>query len=148
MTIIRRNPAQEFSEMQNRLWNLLGRSPIPAEMGKEESITVAEWAPPVDITEDEKEFLIKAELPGLTKDQVKVTVENGVLSISGERKVEKEEKTKKFHRIERAYGSFVRSFALPDGTDGTKVDAEFKEGLLSVRVLKTEKTKPKSVPIS
>ena len=147
MTLTRWNPAQELSELQNRWASFFGRSALQTPNGKEEAITLAEWAPVVDITEDEKEFLIKAELPGLKKEEVKVTVEDGVLSISGERKAEKEEKTKKLHRIERSYGSFLRSFTLPDGADATKVDAEFKDGLLSVRVPKTEKTKPKPVPI-
>jgi HSP20 family protein len=78
---------------------------------------------------------------------VKVTVDDGVLSISGERKQEMEEKTKKYHRIERAYGSFLRSFALPDGAEAGKVDAEFKDGVLEVRVPKTEKSKPTRVDI-
>ena len=101
----------------------------------------------MDITEDEKEFLIKAELPGLKKEEVKVTVEDGVLTISGERKTEKEEKGKKYHRIERAYGSFVRCSTLPEGADPSKVNAEFHEGLLNVHVAKSPMTLPKSIEI-
>ncbi len=78
--------------------------------------------------EDDKEYTIKAELPGVNKEDVKVTVEGGVLSITGERKSEKEEKDKKYHRIERTYGSFVRSFTLPEGTASDKINAEFKDG--------------------
>ena len=95
-------------------------------------MTVAEWAPLVDISEDHKEYLIKAELPELSKDDLRVTVENGTLILSGERKFEKEENTKKYHRIERSYGSFVRSFGLPDDADAEKVNAEFKDGVLKM----------------
>ena len=110
-------------------------------------MTVAEWLPLVDITEDDKQYLIKAELPEVRKDDVKVTVENGVLTLSGERKFEKEEKEKKYHRIERAYGSFTRSFTVPDDADDTKVSAEFKDGLLTVRLAKNEKARPKSIEV-
>lgn len=111
-------------------------------------MTVAEWSPLVDITEDEKEYLIKAELPEVKKEEVKITVQDDVLTISGERKYEKEEKGKKYHRVERAYGSFVRSFTLPEDADGTKVAAEFKDGVLKVHLPKSEKAKPKSIEVT
>jgi HSP20 family protein len=106
-----------------------------------EAITFADWAPLVDISEDEKEFLVKAELPGLKKEEVKVTIDNGVLTISGERKTEKEEKTKRLHRVERAYGKFERSFTLPDTADPGKVKADFEDGVLQVHLAKSEKAK-------
>ncbi|TAJ35162.1 MAG: Hsp20/alpha crystallin family protein, partial [Nitrospirae bacterium] len=112
-----------------------------------EAMTVAEWAPLVDIVEDEKEYLIKAELPEVKKEDVKVTVQDDVLTITGERKYEKEEKGKKYHRVERAYGSFERSFTLPEDADGAKVNAEFKDGILKVHVAKSEKAKPKSIEV-
>jgi HSP20 family protein len=87
----------------------------------------------------EKEYSIKAELPGVNKEDVKVTVVGGVLSISGERKAEKEEKDKKYHRIERSYGSFIRSFTLPEGVSSDKIDAEFKDGILRLHLPKNEK---------
>ena len=102
------NPFRELEEIQSRLSSLFGGTPLKG-LG-EETMTVSEWAPLVDITEDEKEYLIKAELPEVKKEDVKVTVENGTLSITGERKFEKEEKGKKYHRVERAYGSFMRVF--------------------------------------
>jgi len=114
--------------------------------GREE-ITLADWTPLADITEDEKEYLIKAELPELKREDVKVTVENGVLTISGERKFEKEEKKKKYHRVERGYGSFVRSFSLPDDADANMVKAEFKNGVLMVHLPKNEKAKPKQIEV-
>jgi HSP20 family protein len=140
------DPFQELNELQNRLTTLFGRAAVRPANG-EEGITVADWAPVVDISEDDKEYIIKAELPGLKREEVKVTIEDGVLSISGERKVEKEEKDKKFHRVERAYGSFVRSFSLPDGSDATKVNAEFKDGVLNVHLAKSPKTQPKAIEI-
>jgi HSP20 family protein len=115
--------------------------------GGKEALTVAQWSPLVDITEDEKEYLIKAELPDMKKEDVRLTVENEVLAISGERTFEKEEKGKKYHRIERAYGSFVRSFTLPEDADESRVSADFKDGMLQVHLPKSEKAKPKAIEI-
>ena len=111
-------------------------------MADKESITLAEWSPLVDITEDDKEYRIKAELPEIKKEEIKFTVENGVLVISGERKLEKEEKGRKYHGVERAYGSFVRSFSLPDDADADKVNAEFNDGVLKVHIAKSESARP------
>ena len=133
----------ELEDVQNRLSTLFGRRTN----GRDE-ITLADWAPLADITEDEKEYLIKVELPDVKKEDVKVTVENGVLTISGERKFEKEEKKKKYHRVERAYGSFMRSFSLPDQADASKVKAEFKNGMLTVHLPKSEKAKPKQIEVN
>lgn len=108
---------------------------------------MARWAPLVDITEDDKEYLIKAELPEVRKHEVKVTVENGLLVISGERSFEKEENGKRYHRVERAYGNFARSFAVPDDADDAKVNAEFKDGMLTVHLAKRETAKPKNIEV-
>jgi HSP20 family protein len=140
------NPFQELNELQNRLDTLFGRTGLRPANG-EETITLADWAPAVDVTEDDKEFIVKAELPGLKREEVKVTVEDGVVSISGERKAEKEEKTKKYHRVERSYGSFLRSFTLPEGCDPAKVNAEFKDGVLNVHLAKSPKAQPKAIEI-
>jgi HSP20 family protein len=141
------DPIRELEEMQKRLSSLLGRRwPLLRDSGEEE-FTVTEWSPPVDIAEDDKEYTVKAELPGLNKENIKVSVEGGVLSIAGERNVEKEEKNKKYHRIERSYGSFTRSFTLPDDASGEKVSAEFKDGVLKVHLPKEEKAKSKSVEV-
>ena len=144
--ITRWDPSREMEELQNRLSNLFGRTPARLAEGKEESITVAEWAPLVDITEDDKEYIIKTELPEVKKEDVKVAVENGLLTIVGERKFEKEE-NKKYHRVERVYGKFVRSFIVPDAVDADKVSAEFKDGVLKVHLPKSEKTKPKQIEV-
>jgi HSP20 family protein len=144
--ITRWDPVKEMEELHNRLSNLFGRTPARLGEGKEESITVAEWAPLVDITEDDKEYIIKTELPEVKKEDVKVSVENGLLTIVGERKFEKEE-NKKYHRVERAYGRFIRSFVLPEGVDPDKVNAEFRDGVLKVRLAKSEQTKPKQIEV-
>jgi HSP20 family protein len=144
-TLTRWEPFQEMEEFQNRLSTLFGR-PRRRGNGREE-ITLPDWTPLADITEDEREYLIKAELPEMKKEDVKVTVENGVLTISGERKFETEEKKKKYHRVERGYGTFMRSFTLPDDADFNRVNAQFKNGLLTVHVPKSEQAKPKEIEV-
>src|SRR5258708_31620006 len=125
-TLTKWNPLREMEDIQNRLARWFGR--IALRGTGDETMTTSAWAPLVDITEDDKEYLIKAELPEVKKEDVKVTIENGTLSISGQRIFEKEEKDKKYHRIERSYGSFVRSFALPEGHNASKEAAAFKYG--------------------
>ena len=147
-TLTRWEPFREMEDFQNRLSTLFGH-PLRRTNGHgREDITLADWMPLADITEDDKEYLIKAELPEMKKEDVKVTVENGVLTISGERKFEQEEKKRKFHRVERGYGTFVRSFTLPDDADSNKVKAEFKNGLLTVHLPKSEKAKPKQIEVN
>ena len=142
------NPLRDLEEMQDRVLRSFGLGNNRRIPEGQQSLTTAEWAPSVDISEDDQEYLIKAEVPEVNKEDVKVTVENGVLTIKGERKFEKEEKNKKFHRIERSYGSFVRSFSIPDDADPTKVTADFKEGLLQVRLAKSEERKPKYIEVA
>lgn len=146
-TLTRWEPFREMEDLQNRLSTLFDRTPMRRGNGKE-SITLPEWTPLADITEDDREYVIKAELPELKREDVKVTVENGVLTISGERKFEKEEKKKKYHRVERGYGSFVRTFALPEDADAEKVKAQFKQGILEVHLPKNEKAKPKQIEVN
>ncbi len=145
--LTRWDPFRELEEMQNRLSTLVGRAPVRKNGEKKEAMTVAEWAPLVDITEDDKEYLIKAELPEVKKEDIKLTAHDDVLTITGERKYEKEEKGKKYHRVERAYGSFERSFTLPEDADEGKIAAEFKDGVLKVHLPKSEKAKPKSIEV-
>lgn len=144
------NPFKEMEEMQDRLSTLLhrtfGRVPLHGN-GEEEPLATTEWSPLVDIMEDDKEYAIKVELPEVHKEDLKVVMENGVLTISGERKFEKEVKEKKYHRIERAYGSFMRSFSVPDDANASKVNAEFKDGILWVHVAKDEKARPKTIDV-
>ena len=136
-----------MQELQGRLTRLFSLGLARFENGGEEAMTVTEWAPSVDITEDEKEYLIKADLPEVKKEDVKVTVDDDVLTITGERKFEKEEKGRKYHRLERSYGKFLRSFTLPTGANGTKVSAEFKDGVLKVHLPKSENAKAKPVDV-
>ena len=140
------NPLRDIQDF-NRVLNAFQR-PVAGCEGKRESATaVAEWVPVVDVLEDEKEYLIKAELPEVQKDKVRVVVENGRLTISGERKFEKEENGAKYHRVERSYGSFLRSFNLPENADPEKVEADFKDGVLSVHLGKQEKAKPRQIDV-
>ena len=144
------NPFRELEEVQNQLsfffrWPELER--FPRRLFGKGGIALPEWSPRVDISEDDKEYLVKADLPEMKKEDVKVTVEHDVLSISGERKSEKEEKKKKFHRIERSYGTFLRTFTLPDDAGATKIAAEFKDGVLKVHAPKTASAKPKPVEV-
>jgi len=141
------NQLKEMEALRQGLGGLLSRSPAQRAEGQEELMSVAEWAPLVDISEDDQEYLIKAELPEVKKEDVKVTAEEGTLTIMGERKFEKEEKNKKYHRVERAYGSFGRSFSLPDDASPAKVSAEFKDGVLTVHLAKDEKAKPQYIEV-
>ncbi len=147
MNLIKWNPFNELEDISNRLNQIFGRPAAQSEAGQQ-MLKMADWAPSVDISETDKAFLIKAEIPEVKKEDVKVTIDNGMITIHGERKMEKEEKGKRFHRIERSYGSFVRSFRLPDGVDESKTKAEFKDGMINVTLPKSEKAKTKSVEIA
>jgi HSP20 family protein len=149
MNLVRWDPFRELEEMGERFSRILptvGRMGRVPEAGRE-AMTVPDWAPMVDIVETKDEYLIKAELPEVKREDVKVSVENGVLTLRGERKMEKEEKDKKVHRIERYYGSFLRTFTVPEEVEEAKVKAEFKDGLLYVHLPKTERAKPKAIEV-
>jgi HSP20 family protein len=149
MKLVKWDPFRELEDISNRLNRAIGRT-FPLNGGvetAEEMRMFADWAPIVDIQETPEEFLIKAELPEVKKEDVKVAMEDGVLSIRGERKLEKEEKGKKYHRIERAYGTFMRSFVLPDNVNGEKVLATYKDGVLEVHLPKTAAAKPKATEV-
>lgn len=147
MNLIKWDPFTELEDVSNRLNRLFGRAPARSEPDNE-MLAVADWAPSVDISETDSAYLIKGEIPGVKKEDVKVTVEDGMLTIQGERKQEKEEKGKKFHRVECCYGSFVRSFRMPDDADESKVKAEFKDGMLNVTLPKSSKAKSKAINVS
>jgi HSP20 family protein len=149
MSLIRWERFHELEDMSDRLNRAL-RNAAPARPsaeGQKDALAVFDWAPNVDILETLEEFQIKAELPDVKKEDVKVTVDDGVLRIQGERNQEKEDKGKKYHRIERSYGTFLRTFALPDNIDEGQVQADFKDGVLNVRLRKSEKAKPKSIEV-
>lgn len=143
MQLTKWDPFREMEDNFDRFSKSLGWP----RRGRQERLVTGEWAPRVDITETEKEFSIKAEIPDVKKEDVKISVDNGVLTLTGERKQEKEEKGKKFHRVERFYGSFSRSFALPENTDESKIKASFKDGMLSLSIPKTKKSKPKGIEV-
>lgn len=144
-SLVKWNPLNELSDVHNRLSSFFGRPNFRPE--GEGTVGFADWAPLVDVTEDEKEFLIKAELPEVRKEDVKVLIENGILRISGERHMEKEEKGKKYHRIERSYGSFERSFSLPENSKPEAMTADYKDGMLTLRVPKSKEDAPKSIEV-
>ena len=146
-TLARWNQLRQLEALQHGLGSLFSRAPAQWPEGQEEQIAVPEWAPLVDISEDDKEYLIKAELPEVKREDVRVTAEEGTLTITGERKFEKEEKGKKYHRVERSYGSFVRNFSFPDDASPAKVTADFKDGVLNVHLAKTEKAKPQQIEV-
>ena len=132
------NPIHEMDELfHNRLASVLGG----------EGLQSVAWSPVVDIEESAEAYTIRAELPGLSKKKMKVTVENGVLTLSGERDLERRVETKTFHRVERSHGSFSRSFTLPEDADAESVAANFKDGLLEIRVAKREEALPKSIEV-
>jgi HSP20 family protein len=142
------NPLREMDETQNRLNRFfLGGFPNRIGSGEIHSLAVADWSPEVDISEDDHGYLLKADLPEMKKDDVRVTVEDGILNVSGERKTEKEDRKKKFHRIERSYGTFRRSFTLPEDADSTKVTAEFRDGVLKVHLPTTAKPRSKAIEV-
>lgn len=135
---------EEMSTLLDRMDRVFGHWPVQAVPARAESVA---WSPSVDVTEDEKEYLIKAELPEVKKEEIKVLVRDGTLSISGERRAEKEEKGKTYHRIERAYGAFDRGFNLPRDADATKIECEFKDGVLNIHLPKAPDLKPTPVEI-
>lgn len=149
MAITRWNPFRELEEMNERVNRMFGGTALARDTQHDvkDALVAFDWAPSVDISETPEEFQIKAELPEVKKDDVKITIEGGVLRIAGERKQEKQEQTKKWHRVERTYGSFMRSFTLPDNVDNAKIHADYKDGMLTLRLPKSATVKPKSVEV-
>ena len=148
MSLIRWDPLASTDEAFNRMLpSLFGRWP---RLTLNDGAGQLEWRPSADISETDKEYLIRAELPAVKKEGVKVTLDNGVLTIQGERKHEKEDKNEKYHRIEAIYGSFQRSFTLPENVDAEAIHCESKDGILTVHVPKvaqTEKQKAKQIKV-
>lgn len=120
---------------------------LPSLFGQE-GVTAQVWAPRVDIAETEDAYRFEVEVPGLKREDVNATIEKNVLTFTGERKFEKEDKKENYHRIERAYGKFTRSFTLPNNVDAEKAKAEFKDGVLTVTVPKSEAQKPRKINIA
>lgn len=146
--ITRWNPVNEFEDLINRYNRHFGLARGSGEGEGKDLFSRSDWAPAVDIKETPEAFNIEAELPGMSKDDVKVTVQDGVLSIQGERKHEEETNDKKHHRIERVYGSFLRRFTLPENVDENSITANFKEGILSLTLTKAEPAEPKAIEVN
>ncbi|MCG7200356.1 Hsp20/alpha crystallin family protein [Marinobacter pelagius] len=145
--LTRWNPINEFEDLMNRYNRMFGLTRAGEREGKD-LFSRSDWAPAVDIKETDQAFTVEAELPGMSKDDVKVTVHDGVLTIKGERKQEEETEDKKVHRIERFYGSFMRRFTLPDNVDENSVKASFKDGLLTLTINKAEPKEPKAIEVN
>jgi len=143
VTIVRWEPFREISSLQsemNRLFNAAFDTPAAGGSRR--------WAPPMDLLETDEQFVLRADLPGMGESDVNIELEDNVLTVSGERQAEHEEKGEGFHRVERAFGSFSRSLTLPKGVDPEGVAAAFDRGVLEVRIPKPEQRKPRKITIS
>ena len=146
MALIRWNdPFRELAALQDRM-NRVFEGTVSRTRNEEELFT-GTWAPPVDIYETKDKITLKAELPGFDEKQINLRFEDGVLTIEGERKFEKESGDENYHRVERSYGKFVRSFAIPAGIEGDRIAAAFNNGVLTVDLPKREEIKPKQIRI-
>jgi HSP20 family protein len=146
MAIVRWEPFREFTTLQNemnRLFNTVFDAPAPGNGGS----TMRRWMPAMDLVETEDHFVLRADLPGMKEDDVKIELEDGTLTVSGERKAEHESKNEGYYRVERAFGSFSRSLTLPQGIDPETVTANFNNGVLEVRIPKPEQRKPRRIEI-
>ena len=147
MALIRWDPTGELNSLQsevNRLFNSF--FDVPATRGN--SATLRRWVPAMDLIETDDHFVLRADLPGLSQDDVSIELEDRVLTVAGERKYEHEDRKDGYHRVERAFGSFSRSLTLPEGVDPDAVEASFDRGVLEVRILKPEERKPRKVAIN
>jgi HSP20 family protein len=146
MTIVRWEPLREFTTLQNemnRLFNTVFDTPTPGGNAN----TLRRWMPAMDLVESGDHFVLRADLPGLDQEDVKIEIEDTTLTISGERKAEHEEKEEGYYRLERAFGSFSRTLQLPKGIDPEGVSASFDRGVLEVRIPKPEERKPRRIEI-
>jgi HSP20 family protein len=144
MTVITRwDPLREFSTLQDRMNRLFRDS-----QSAEESLATTNFAPPVDVYEDEHNVTLKIEVPGIDEKDIDVRIENNVLTVHGERKFEKEEKEENFRRVERQYGSFTRTFTLPTTVDSEKVSANYDKGILKIALPKKAEAKPKQIKVN
>ena len=144
-SIIRWDPFQELAAMNDRVTRLFGNEPM---RHREREESLGSWVPPVDIVEAKDKIRLNVELPGFKENQVDLTVEDGMLTVRGERRFEKSAEEDNYHRIERSYGSFLRSFSLPTSVDPAKIEANFSDGILSIEMPKREETRPKQIKIT
>jgi HSP20 family protein len=140
------DPLRDLSGIQDKM-NQLFEDTFSRTRGRDEALAKGMWTPAVDIYETEDSVVVKAELPGLEKDQIGVEIKDGILSLRGERKFEKEVKEENYHRIERSFGSFHRSFSLPTSVEQDRISARFKDGVLEVQLPKKAQAKPKQIKV-
>ena len=145
--LTRWDPFRELEEVSSRLNRLFAQPGAQQLAGSDGLTTLADWTPAMDVQETDGEYLIKADLPDVKKDDVHVEIQDGVLTLSGERHQEKEEKGKRFHRVERAYGRFERRMSLPASVDAAHIAAEFKDGVLRVHLPKAPAARPQAVEV-
>jgi len=143
MTFVAR---RDFSTLQDRVNRILRESFSPE--GSDDALTTSNFAPPVDVYEDEHNITLKIEVPGIDEKDINVTIENNTLTVRGERRFEKDEKEENFHRVERMYGSFTRSFTLPNTVDPEQVSAHYEKGVLKIRLAKKAEAKPKLIKVN
>src|SRR5271166_6325393 len=147
MTLLTRwDPFREFVTIQDRMNRLFRDSYAPE--GHDQSLTTSAFAPPVDVYEDEHNVTLKIEVPGIDEKDIDVRIENNTLTVHGERKFEKEEKEENYRRVERQYGSFTRTFTLPNTVDAEKVSANYDKGVLKIALPKKAEAKPKQIKVN
>jgi HSP20 family protein len=137
---------RDFSTLQDRMNRIFRESFNPE--SPEEAVTTANFAPPVDVYEDEHNITLKIEVPGIDEKDINVSIENNTLTVRGERRFEKDEKEENFHRVERMYGSFTRSFTMPNTVDPEEVSAHYEKGVLKIRLAKKAEAKPKLIKVN
>jgi HSP20 family protein len=146
MNLVKWNPMREMETWQNRINSLFDRGLFPS-FSLDDDMSLGNWRPVVDIYENDDTLVVKAELPGVDKKDIRVDLKDGVLTLSGERSHEKEVKEENYYRKERAWGSFHRSFNVPADIDPDKIKAEFKDGILKVEIPRPEEKKPKKIAV-
>lgn len=159
MSLIKRNPTQEMTRWNREFPTFRGLQSLQYDMNRifdeffrgdilaDNNFFSRDWNPAVDIVENTDNYILKAELPGMSKDDVKITLENNILTIRGEKKNEYEKKEGNYHRVERSYGSFERSFTIPGTIKANDIDAQYKDGVLSLTLPKAEEAKPKMIDV-
>jgi HSP20 family protein len=146
MNIVRWNPFRDLDDLIDRLPRLAGR-PAPRADGECDHLMPPDWVPPVDVVETPEAYILQAELPEVSGRDVKVSVQDGVLRLEGERRRRTPDPDARLHRVERAYGCFVRSFVLPDDVEEGGLEATFRDGVLTVRMPKSEQARPRTIEV-
>lgn len=153
MSLIRWNPARDLQTFPSDVMNMqreinrMFDSFFRGGLADDDAFVASDWIPAVDIAEHENEYLVKLELPGVNKDDVKITMQNNILSVRGEKKKEKDSKGSDYHRVERSYGAFQRTFTLPSTVKADKIDASYSDGILTIVLPKAEEARTKQIEV-